>query len=186
MRTSKFAAAICIGLVLSGGVVSSASAGTDAGIEVGFSPDGGGEALVLRSISAARQSIRLAAYSFTAAPVARALVDAKKRGVDVGVVVDTKNNLVDDRSGKARAVLNILVNAGIPTFTVSAFPMQHSKYMVIDGAHVQTGSYNYSVMAARYNSENVLVIRNRPDLARQYLDNWQHLYSVSDAFKAAY
>src|SRR6218665_2557185 len=129
MKTSKFAAAICIGLVLSGGVVSSASAGTDAGIEVGFSPDGSGEALVLRSI-------RLVAYSFTAAPVARALVDAKKRGVDVAVVVDYKNNLVEDRSGKARAALNLLVNAGIPTRTVAAFPIQHSKYAVIDGANV--------------------------------------------------
>src|SRR6218665_3041401 len=74
MKTSKFAAAICIGLVLSGGVVSSASAGTDAGIEVGFSPDGSGEALVLRSISSARQSIRLAPYSFTAPAPATAAV----------------------------------------------------------------------------------------------------------------
>src|SRR6218665_3836976 len=145
MKTSKFAAAICIGLVLSGGVVSSASAGTDAGNEVGFSPDGSGEALVVRSISSARQSSRLAAYPFTAAPLARALVDAKERGVDVAVVVDYKNSLVEDRSGKARAALNLLVNAGIPTRTVSAFPIQHSKYAVIDGANVQTGSYNYSV-----------------------------------------
>src|SRR6218665_2651472 len=78
MKTSKFTAAICIGLVLSGGVVSSASAGTDAGIEVGFSPEGSGEALVLGSISSARQSIRLAAYSFTAPPLAPALVDPHK------------------------------------------------------------------------------------------------------------
>src|SRR6218665_3670864 len=169
MKTSKFTAAICIGLVLSGGVVSSASAGPDAGIEVGFSPDGSGKAWVWRPTSSPRQSIRLAAYSFTAAPVARALVDAKKRGVDVAVVVDYKNNLVEDRSGKARAALNLLVNAGIPTRTVSAFPIQHSKYAVIDGANVQTGSYNYSVAAARYNSENVLVILNRPDLAREHL-----------------
>src|SRR6218665_4179330 len=77
MKTSKFAAAICIGLVLSGGVVSSASAGTEAGIEVGFSPDGSGGALVLRWIRLGRQTIRLAAYSFTAAPGARGLGGAK-------------------------------------------------------------------------------------------------------------
>jgi phosphatidylserine/phosphatidylglycerophosphate/cardiolipin synthase-like enzyme len=186
MKTSKVAVAICLGLALCGLSAGASSAGTDAGIEVGFSPDGSGEALVLRSISSARQSIRLAAYSFTAAPVARALVDAKKRGVDVAVVVDYKNNLAEDRSGKARAALNLLVNAGIPTRTVSAFPMQHSKYAVIDGAHVQTGSYNYSVAAARYNSENVLVVLNRPDLARQYLDNWQRLYNASQAFTSTY
>ena len=186
MKISKFAASICIGLVLSVGVASSAIADTDAGIEVGFSPDGTGEALVLRSISSARQSIRLAAYSFTAAPVVRALVDAKKRGVDVAVVVDYKNNLTEDRSGKARAALNLLVNAGIPTHTVSIFPIQHSKFTVIDGAHVQTGSYNYSAAAARYNSENVLVIQNRPDLARQYLNNWQHVYNAGQPYTPTY
>jgi phosphatidylserine/phosphatidylglycerophosphate/cardiolipin synthase-like enzyme len=186
VKTSKVVAAICLGLALAGLSVGASSAGTDAGIEVGFSPGGSGEALVLRSIRSARQSIRLAAYSFTAAPVVRALVDAKKRGVDVAVVVDYKNNLVQDRSGKARAALNTLVNAGIPTFTVSAFPIQHSKYAVIDGALVQTGSYNYLTAAARYNPENVLVLWNQPDLARQYLDNWQMLYSASQAFKSTY
>ena len=186
MRISKFAAAICIGLALFGGVASSARAGTDAGIEIGFSPDGSGESLVLKALNSARQSIRLAGYSFTAAPVVRALVDAKKRGVDVAVAVDYKNNLIEDRSGKARAALNALVNAGIPTRVVSAFPMQHSKYAVIDGAHVQTGSYNYSVMAARFSSENVLVIWSRPDLARQYLDNWQRVYNVGQPYTSTF
>jgi phosphatidylserine/phosphatidylglycerophosphate/cardiolipin synthase-like enzyme len=162
VKTSKVVAAICLGLALAGLSVGASSAGTDAGIEVGFSPGGSGEALVLRSIRSARQSIRVA------------------------VVVDYKNNLVQDRSGKARAALNTLVNAGIPTFTVSAFPIQHSKYAVIDGALVQTGSYNYLTAAARYNPENVLVLWNQPDLARQYLDNWQMLYSASQAFKSTY
>lgn len=155
-------------------------------IDVGFSPDGSAEALVLRSLSAARQSIRLAAYSFTAPAVVRALIDAKKRGVDVAVLVDWKNNVQQDSSGKARAALNLLVNAGIPTRTVAAFPIQHSKYAVIDGMHVQSGSYNYSTAAARSNSENVVVIWNRPDLARSYLENWQSLFIKGNAYVSGY
>jgi phosphatidylserine/phosphatidylglycerophosphate/cardiolipin synthase-like enzyme len=57
-------------------------------IENGFSPDGGAEALVLKVINASETSIRLAAYSFTSPAVVRALLDAKKRGVDVQIVVD--------------------------------------------------------------------------------------------------
>jgi phosphatidylserine/phosphatidylglycerophosphate/cardiolipin synthase-like enzyme len=38
--------------------------------------------------SKARQSIRMPAYSFTSKDIARALVDARKRGVDVRVVLD--------------------------------------------------------------------------------------------------
>lgn len=155
-------------------------------VEVGFSPDGSGEALVLRSLQSARQSIRLAGYSFTAQPVVKALLDAKKRGVDVAVVVDYKANIEDDRSGKAHAALNLLVNARIPTRTNAAYPIQHSKYVVIDGLHVQTGSYNYSAAAARYNAENVLLISNAPALARQYADNWQHLFNEGKPYLSGY
>ena len=141
---------------------------------------------MLKSIASARASVRLAAYSFTAAPVARALIDAKKRGVDVAVVVDQKANLTEDRSGKSAAALNLLVNAGIPTRTVLAYPIQHSKYAVIDGMTVQTGSYNYSAAAARRNSENVLVISNNRELALRYLADWQRLYDEGRPYTSSY
>lgn len=57
-------------------------------VEVGFSPDGDGETLVLRAIGAAHSSIRLAGYTFSSPTIVRALIDARKRGVDVAVVVD--------------------------------------------------------------------------------------------------
>jgi phosphatidylserine/phosphatidylglycerophosphate/cardiolipin synthase-like enzyme len=153
-----------------------------ADIEVGFSPDGTAEALVLRVIKGARQSVRLAGYAFTAPAVVRALIAAQRRGVDVQVVVDDKGN--DNKASVA--ALSLLVNAGIPTRLVSSFPIQHSKYIVIDGQHVQTGSYNYTVAAARYNSENVLVMWNCPDLARIYLDNWQRLFDAGQPVTSSY
>lgn len=186
MKKVKITAAICIALLLPRlSVAAPSDAPAAAGIEVGFSPDGSGEALVLRAINSARQSVRLAAYSFTARPVVRALIDARKRGVDVAVVVDYKNNLEQDGSGRARAALNLLVNADIPTRTIAS-TIQHSKYVVVDGAHVQTGSYNYSASAARYNAENVLVVWHQPDLARSYLDNWEGLYGKGQPFMSSY
>ena len=152
-------------------------------LEVGFSPGGTGEALVLRAIDTAHHSIRLAAYSFTAPAVVRSLVAAKRRGVDVAIVVDYKNNLQED-SRKAVAALNAIAAAGIPTRTVDQYPQQHSKYMVVDGAHVETGSYNYSTNAARYNSENVLVVWSEPALAAAYLANWQALFNQGQPYAA--
>ncbi len=70
-------------------------------VEIAFSPEGGAEALVLRMIGEARQSIRVLAYSFTAPAVTRALISAKRRGVDVAVTVDASSNLDEDRSGRA-------------------------------------------------------------------------------------
>lgn len=186
--TAVVAGALCCVITPFGSAIAASdecSTGSGA-VEVGFSPDGSGESLVLRSIASSRRSIRLAAYSFTAVNVVRALIDAKKRGVDVAVVVDHKANITEDRSGKAAAALNLLVNAGIPTRTLWSYPMQHSKYAVIDAVTVQTGSYNYSVSAARYNSENVLVIANHRELARQYLENWQRLYDDGQPYRSAY
>ena len=62
-------------------------------IEVAFSPESGAEALVLKMIGSARRSIRLAGYSFTSPAVVRGLIDAKRRGVDVKVLLDDKGNL---------------------------------------------------------------------------------------------
>lgn len=45
-------------------------------MEVGFSPEGSGEALVLKVIDTSQESIRLAAYSFTSPKIVRALIAA--------------------------------------------------------------------------------------------------------------
>jgi len=164
-------------------LTANASASESTDVQLAFSPHGGGEALVLRTIASARRSIRLLGYSFTSPTVVHVLLEAKKsRNVDVAVTVDYRNNLEEDRSGKARAALNALVYAGIPVRTVSVFPDQHSKFCVVDGVTVQTGSYNYSRQAV-YNSENVLVLVGRPDLAAAYLENWKEVTALGEDYR---
>ena len=53
-----------------------------------FSPEGHCATLILDAIGAARKSVYVQAYSFTAKPIADALVEARKRGVEVFVIVD--------------------------------------------------------------------------------------------------
>ena len=90
-------------------------------VESAFSPNAGAEKLVLKLINASNKSIRLAAYSFTSPSVAKALLMAKRRGVDVRVLADEKGN-----QGKASiAALNLLVNGGIPTRTISSYAIHH-------------------------------------------------------------
>ena len=61
-------------------------------IEVAFSPNEGSERLVLKVIDSAKSEIKMLAYSFTSTPVVKALVQAKKKGVIVSLVVDHKGN----------------------------------------------------------------------------------------------
>jgi len=138
-------------------------------IEIAFSPEAGAEALVVKIIGSARQSIRLAGYSFTSPTVVRGLVDAKRRGVDVKVLLDDKGN----RGQSSIAAINLIVNADIPIRVVSTYAIHHDKYIVVDGKHTETGSFNYSQAAAKSNSENVLVVWDNPAVARQYLAHWE-------------
>jgi phosphatidylserine/phosphatidylglycerophosphate/cardiolipin synthase-like enzyme len=134
--------------------------------EVYFSPNGGCTAAVVREVGAARETIHVQAYSFTSAPIAQALAQAKERGVQVEVILD-KSNRTARYSGA-----DYLVHHGIPTRIDSAHAIAHNKVMIIDSAVVLTGSFNFTAAAERHNAENLLVLRD-PKLAAEYLRNWK-------------
>ena len=165
---------LCLAIVLPLGCAvqppapASSFASTSPQIEVAFSPEAGSEALVLKVIASADRSIRLAGYSFTSPTVVRGLLDARRRGVDVAV-------LVDDRGNRGRAnleAMNLIASAGIPIRVISTYAIHHDKYIVADARHTETGSFNYSRAAAKANSENVLVVWNNPAVAERYLAHW--------------
>lgn len=183
--------ALVLALIAGGSVQTLALAANTDGdgsrrIEVGFSPEGSAQNLVLRTIDAATSSIRVAAYVFTSPDVTRALIAAKQRGVDVAVVADHRSNLEEQRSGAGRHALTLLAKAGIPTRTVKAYPIHHDKFIVVDGMAVETGSFNFTAAAAKGNSENALVVWNDPALAETYLTHWQNRWDQGQAFKAKY
>lgn len=138
-------------------------------IDVGFSPEGSAQQLVLRTLDDSRESIRLMGYSFTSPEVVKSLIAAKRRGVDVRVVVDDRGN----RSRASQAAMNVLVNAGIPLRTNGQYKIMHDKVIITDGQNVELGSFNYTRSAAESNSENALVVREMPALAQTYLAHWQ-------------
>ena len=63
-------------------------------VEVAFSPDRGATDLVVKTISEAKRPVRVAAYSFTSKPIAEALLDDEKRGIDVRVGITSAMNLI--------------------------------------------------------------------------------------------
>ena len=162
------------------------AAGTST-LEAGFSPDrSSAEDLVLKVIGSAGTSLKMSAYSFTSPTIVRAMLDAKRRGVHVQLIADERSNLNEDRSGKARHALNAVAEAGIEVRTISAYAINHDKLMIVDGRHIETGSFNYSTAAARRNSENVLVVWNSPELATIYLRHWEKRWSQGRDYQQSY
>ncbi len=158
----------------------SASALGQATVEVAFSPDMGATDLVVKAIREAKKTIRVAAYSFTSKPIAEALLDAHKRSIDVQVVVD-KSQAHEKYSSAV-----FLADVGIPTRIDYRYAIMHSKFMVIDGVNVETGSFNLTKAAEEKNAENVLVLRNDPEVARQYQAEWERLWNESEPFAPRY
>nr|AGC23542.1 Nuc [Citrobacter freundii]AKS10496.1 endonuclease [Klebsiella pneumoniae] len=153
-----------------------------ASAQVGFSPEGTAQQLVINVIGSAKDNIRMMAYSFTAPDIMKALIAAKRRGVDVKIVVDENGN-----TGRAsRAAMNLVTNAGIPLRVNSNYKIQHDKVIIVDGRHVETGSFNYTASAEKYNSENAIVMWDAPELAGQYLKHWQSRWNQGRDFTPSY
>jgi phosphatidylserine/phosphatidylglycerophosphate/cardiolipin synthase-like enzyme len=151
-------------------------------VSVGFSPEGTALQLVRQTLSEAETSVRLMGYSFTSPEVVKGLIAAHRRGVDVKVVLDARGN----QSKSSRAAINLLVNAGIPVRLNDRYKIQHDKVIVTDGRNVETGSFNYSRSADRSNSENVLVLRDVPHVAQQYLTHWQSRWAQGQPAESSF
>jgi phosphatidylserine/phosphatidylglycerophosphate/cardiolipin synthase-like enzyme len=134
--------------------------------EVYFSPNGGCTKAIVNEISQAKSEIYIQAYSFTSAPIAKALVEAHKRGIKVEAILD-KSNVTGNYSSAT-----FLKNAGIPTFIDSQHAIAHNKIIIIDKETVITGSFNFTRAAEEKNAENLLILKSK-ELANQYLTNWE-------------
>ena len=131
-----------------------------------FSPNHGATRAVVEALAAAKATVLVQAYSFTSAPIAKALVEAHARGVDVQVILDRK------KMGSNYSSADFVAHARIVTVIDGAHASAHNKVMVIDGETIITGSFNFTTAAEQRNAENLLVIHDRA-LAAQYAANWQ-------------
>ena len=134
-----------------------------------FSPKGGCTEAVVSELANAKQTVLVQAYSFTSAPIAKALVDAHKRGIKIQVILDKSQ-----RTEKYSSA-DFVSHARIDTFIDSKHAIAHNKIMIIDSAKAITGSFNFTKAAEESNAENLLVLED-PKLAAEYAANWRARY----------
>jgi len=135
-------------------------------VQVYFSPHGGATEAVVDALNHATNSVYIQAYSFTSAPIAKALVEAYRRKVQVHAILDSSQQT--DKYSEA----DFLQYNEIPTLIDAQHAIAHNKIIVVDDYLVLTGSFNFTKAAEEKNAENLLVI-NDPSLAKRYLDNWR-------------
>jgi len=135
------------------------------GWQLYFSPHGGCTEAILQQLESAKESIFVQAYAFTSEPIAKALADARKRGVRVSIILDKSQR------SEQYSEAGFLAQSDIRTLVDDGHAIAHNKVMVIDGHTVITGSFNFTAAAEDKNAENLLVIHDT-GLAQRYLENW--------------
>jgi phosphatidylserine/phosphatidylglycerophosphate/cardiolipin synthase-like enzyme len=135
-------------------------------------------AVVVEAIAAARSSLDIQAYNFTAPRIVAAVIAAHRRGVRVTMLID---KITAHQRGEGVSAVSA---AGVPVFVDAKPKIAHNKVMIIDGATVITGSFNFSRNAACCNAENLLVV-HAPALAAAYAANFARRRRVSVAWAAA-
>ena len=127
-----------------------------ASIEVWYGPEDRPLEHLVQMYDRAKRYIFVAVYGVTSPLTVKALVEAKRRGVDVRLLTD-RERLNDP---KQRTALSALREAGIPIRINQHDGLMHLKQAVIDDEINTTGSMNQTTSGNRYNDERLDIIRD--------------------------
>ena len=130
-----------------------------------FSPKDNCDYEIIKAIGQTKKQILVQSYIFNDMSIAKALVEAKRKGIDVKVILDKS------QIKKQHKIVDFLNRNQIKVIIANYSPaILHNKIIVIDGAITLTGSYNFSY-GARRNQENVVLI-NDTEFTKKYIQNW--------------
>lgn len=142
--------------------------------QVYFCPEDSCASKLIEKINSAKTSLHVAIFSFTLDEIRDALVEAKKKGVDVKVVFDK------GQAGNKYSEDEALAEAGIPIKYRGFSGYMHNKFIVYDDSFVSTGSFNYSKNANEKNDENLIFIFDR-EIAGNYEKEFDELWETGKA-----
>jgi phosphatidylserine/phosphatidylglycerophosphate/cardiolipin synthase-like enzyme len=129
---------------------------TATSVEVWYGPEDRPLEHLVRMYDRAGRYIFVAVYGLTSPLTVKALIEAKRRGVDVRVLTD-RERLEDV---KQRTALSTLREAGIPIKINRHDGLMHLKQAVIDDEINTNGSMNQTTSGNRYNDERLDIIKD--------------------------
>jgi phosphatidylserine/phosphatidylglycerophosphate/cardiolipin synthase-like enzyme len=131
-------------------------------------------------VGAATATIDAALHRFNSQRLARALADARQRGVRIRLLTDRR------KFDKSEATQKLLANYQIP-FRLTygrdgSESKMHHKFTLFDDRLVITGSYNWTFASEELNHENILLLRE-PKLVESFRNEFDSLWKTSEEFE---
>ncbi len=129
---------------------------------------------ILHELRKATSSIHIAVAWFTDPELFDALCWIADSGVKVELIIinDSINRNCGIQYEQLRKLGGMFMMVGD---NKKKSTIMHNKFCVIDSATVITGSYNWS-RKAQQNSENITVISDCPELAQQFIDEFESIH----------
>jgi phosphatidylserine/phosphatidylglycerophosphate/cardiolipin synthase-like enzyme len=130
--------------------------------------------VVIDLVNGAGATIECAIYTFNEDEIADAMLKAVERGVQVWVVFDEGQKSSVSTMG---AVIDRLEAGGVFVRGdgIASPGIMHHKFVVIDGATVASGSFNFTNNANWNSAENLMVFHS-PDLAGQFSAEFRRVW----------
>ena len=178
LRALLLSAASCIALFVAAPTLSADRIPLDgATAEVCFTPGADCASVVAGAIDAARERVWLMGYGFSERSILNALGAARRRGVDVRVILDRSND--DGRYSGATYMAKI----GVPVLIDRSVRIAHNKLILIDRDTIVMGSLNWTKAGNTKNAENVHVLRGARDLAVRHEAYFRGREAISEPYK---
>ena len=80
------------------------------------------------------------------------------------------------QSESTRSQTDELVQAKVPLKIGNSSRIMHDKFCIVDRMILETGSFNYTMSATVYNTENQIYITDK-NVIKRYQDNFEKLWS---------
>ena len=127
---------------------------------------------IVHRFKTARRSADVCVFTITDDRIARAMLDAHRRGVKLRLITD------NDKAYDLGSDIREFEAAGISTKIDRTHAHMHHKFAIFDGNRLLNGSYNWTRSAAEVNEEN-LIDTGDPVLvdafASEFKKLWNHL-----------
>ncbi len=130
-------------------------------VETYFSPEDLARDQIVSVVSEAQHSVHFMAFSFTSDEIGDAMMQRADAGVEVAGIFETRG------ANTQYSECPRMLNYGLDVRLDGNPRTMHHKVVIIDGAIVVTGSFNFSSNATNNNDENILIIHS-PYVAARY------------------
>jgi phosphatidylserine/phosphatidylglycerophosphate/cardiolipin synthase-like enzyme len=141
-----------------------------------FSPGEACRTAIIHLIDSAISQLQICVFTISDDSITKSLLAAHQKRVLIKVITD------NDKSLDVGSDVEQLAKAGIAVKMDTTANHMHHKFMVADQRTLITGSYNWTLSAARYNHENILVTREVgviKSFSRQFDKLWNEMKKFS-------